>query len=103
MLKYGITPVFCFGDSMEKFKKKQSIKVVKEKIDKGLKGADKSKVIFAYEPRWAISVFKKGHAASLEFVEEMHQKIRKFVDKKIKLIYGGSIDEKNVKEYLDSS
>ena len=63
----------------------------------------KKLILIAYEPIWAIG--KNNKAASIDYCNETMQYIRKIVSKKInktKILYGGSVDEKNYKEFLKS-
>ncbi len=62
-----------------------------------------SNIVIAYEPIWAIGT---GKVASAEQAQEVHAAIRKFLKKEVgsevaeetRIIYGGSVSEKNCKE-----
>ncbi|KAL8951723.1 MAG: hypothetical protein Q9222_002336 [Ikaeria aurantiellina] len=64
---------------------------------------DWSKIVVAYEPVWAIGT---GQTASKEQAQEVHAEIRKWLSsniseetaEKTRIIYGGSVSEKNCKE-----
>lgn len=62
-----------------------------------------SNVVIAYEPIWAIGT---GKVASTEQAQEVHNAIREWMAKEVspaaaeatRIIYGGSVSEKNCKE-----
>lgn len=67
-------------------------------------GIDLSKVIFAYEPIWAIGT---GKSATIEQIEEMHSYLNNFLknntqlfEKNVKIVYGGSVTEENSSSIL---
>jgi len=58
------------------------------------------KLVIAYEPVWAIGT---GKTPTMDEISAMHQKIYSKVKKSIKnlcVIYGGSVDEKNIEKIL---
>lgn len=67
------------------------------------KTKDWSKIVIAYEPVWAIGT---GKVATTEQAQEVHAEIRKWLAKTVskdaaeatRIIYGGSVSEKNCKE-----
>lgn len=108
LIENSITPVFCVGETESQFTKKQTTKVITEQVTKGLANiskADASKVIVAYEPVWAIGT---GKTATSEIAQNVIAGIRKTLAeiydqetaRKIRIIYGGSVNESNVKELL---
>ena len=80
----GLIPIVCIGES----KDQDSFEVIEEQI-KDI-GRD---VILAYEPLWAIGT---GENASFEKVKE----VREFL-KDRKVLYGGSVNSQNAKDYLE--
>ena len=64
---------------------------------------DWSKIVIAYEPVWAIGT---GKVASTEQAQEVHAAIRKWLGEKVgkeeaektRVIYGGSVSEKNCRD-----
>ncbi len=108
-LKNGLTVLLCVGEPKEV--RGQGIeaakKFVKEQLMKVLKtGADEKEpqVIIAYEPVWAISSGSGGVSDSPQEAEEMAVFIKDFVFSnfkfKPKVIYGGSVDDKNAAGFL---
>ncbi|QBF34539.1 triose-phosphate isomerase [Mycoplasmopsis phocirhinis] len=94
-LEYGITPLICFGESLEEYQQGRSKEVVKQKIMESSRDLDFSKVIISYEPIWALGT---GHSATPEFLHEMADYIRSITSPQARIIYGGSVNAKNIKE-----
>ncbi|MGX6962669.1 triose-phosphate isomerase family protein [Vagococcus xieshaowenii] len=107
-LRNGVTPVHCIGE-LEITEDYCLIKqVLKKQLSLDLATIDREdvkKIIFAYEPAWAIG---KAQAASSTHVHKVHHLIRKCIeelyDKKtsdtIRIIYGGSVSLENVEEIV---
>ena len=97
LLEHKITPIMCVGygtkaeeDDLE------VVDVLRGQMDQGLRGVDAASVIVAYEPVWAIGT---GKNASPEHSE----KIAIFIKNKYgvkKVLYGGSVNHLNAKEFL---
>ena len=87
-----------------KEKKKQTHKILKKQISKGLRGVKKlNKVLFAYEPVWSIGTGIVPKARDLEksvnFIR--YNLLKKFRLKNPKILYGGSVNPKNVKNFKE--
>jgi triosephosphate isomerase len=104
-LKRKLTPVVCIGertrDNQGQFY--QFIAEQLKSLAAGLKPAELTKVVIAYEPIWAIGT---GATATAENVKEMQlfivSTLTKLLDRKtaekVRLIYGGSVKESNARE-----
>lgn len=112
LLKSNIHPVLCIGEK-ERDAEGLFFEYIKEEIGELFKGRNKNdvkKIIIAYEPVWAISTEKKGNLDK-ESISEMILFIRKNifdlfgkdVSNKIKIIYGGSVNYKNILDISNSS
>ncbi len=99
-------PIFCCGESLEVRESKKHKALVEEQVKNALfhlSAEDFSKIVIAYEPVWAIGT---GKTASPEQAQEMHQHIRKLIEKKYgdkiadatSILYGGSVKPANAKE-----
>ena len=108
VLKVGLTPVLCVGETKDQRDKNQAFNVLEKQVEQGLKGIPKTKInkiIIAYEPVWAIGT---GETATPEQAQEMHKFIRsllsdhfgKDVAEKIRILYGGSMKPDNAEELL---
>ena len=102
----GLIPIFCVGETAAERQKGAAVKRVKEQMKSGLAGLSLSarqRIVFAYEPVWAIGT---GNFCPAAEAVKMHRLIKKDAMKilkhrEIKVLYGGSVDEKNVLEYLN--
>ncbi len=103
VLRNGLTPVFCIGETLEERKANLTNSVLERQLKNGLMGFTKeeaSGVIIAYEPVWAIGT---GVVATPEQAEETMKYIRQFLAglydgdfaESIRILYGGSIKPDN--------
>ncbi len=103
LLRAGLTPVLCVGESLEEREADQTTSVVRRQLKEGLNNLsadDIRRSIVAYEPVWAIGT---GRTASPEQAEEVHRFIRQFVERMagkeradaIRILYGGSVNPAN--------
>lgn len=93
----GLIPLICIGEKLEEREQGKHKEIVSEQIRITLADIDVSKIILAYEPVWAIGTGKTATSAE---ISEMHEFISSLV-KKVPLLYGGSVNEKNYHEILD--
>ncbi|MCE9586615.1 triose-phosphate isomerase [Candidatus Uhrbacteria bacterium] len=109
--KNGIRPVICVGETDAQRKKGETLKVVRAQVaavlSAGLKVDGAGSPIIAYEPVWAIGT---GKACSGQDAKVVHEAIHDMLNKKfgkaaseIPVIYGGSVDARNVGEYLSTT
>lgn len=101
VLDAGIIPVFCYGETLEEREAGNTFKVmerqVKAAID-GLTPEETKKVIYAYEPVWAIGT---GKTATPDQAEEVCGWSRKLIGQpEAVILYGGSVKGSNAKELL---
>lgn len=108
VLKLNLWPIVCVGETARERKKGETFQVLKKEIKEGFKGIAKSqmsKVVIAYEPIWAIGT---GNPCSADDALTAILFIRKVISqifgitiaKKIKILYGGSVNSKNARDYL---
>jgi len=105
----GLKVILCVGESLKIRKKAKKVikNFIKNQLQKDLKGlsrvkSQKSNVIVAYEPRWAIGT---GNYCQPEDALEIIKFIKNFLNSKFiihnsRVLYGGSVTGKNIKEYL---
>ena len=104
----GIIPIVCVGETLEEREKENhkekienQVKAIYQKLDKEAY----SRLIFAYEPIWAIGT---GKTASPQQADEIHRLIRDVIatvaDKNLAqstcILYGGSVKGENAKDLL---
>ena len=105
-MHYGLTPIYCCGETQEQRDNGHSEKVVQEQIKEELCHLDKAElkqVVIGYEPVWAIGT---GKNATPEDAEAMHKAIRRYITKQyddttaeeIPIIYGGSVKPGNARD-----
>lgn len=92
-----ITPILCVGYGLQASMDDEEVMLhLQTQLELDLQGVDTSKIVVAYEPVWAIG---SGKAATSEHAEKVAMFIRmKFKVKKV--LYGGSTNSANSKEFL---
>src|ERR1035437_9441 len=105
----GLRPILCVGEKARDVDHSY-FNLVKTQIEECLAGISKNsinKIIVAYEPVWAISSTIDRKDATADDSREMAIFIRKILfDKfgneasKVRVIYGGSVNEKDAEEFL---
>ncbi|SCV66885.1 BQ2448_5531 [Microbotryum intermedium] len=105
-IKEGISVILCCGESLEERKAEKTVEVNIRQlraVAKVLSKDDWKHVVIAYEPIWAIGT---GLVATPQQAQDVHKEIRAWLSKEIsaevgdetRIIYGGSVNEKNAKE-----
>lgn len=104
----GLTPIVCIGEDTEERKTDRRDFVLVDQLQQALGGINlfgDQEVIIAYEPIWAIG---SGVAIEPEEAEYAHKIIKialrdmfgmEVINNNFRIIYGGSITSKNVKEF----
>ena len=108
-LAAGLRPILCVGERVRD-ESHGYFNLVKIQLEECLRGVSKdsiSKIIIAYEPIWAISSTPDRKDAIPSDSLEMAIFIRKILADKfgsqtqsVRIIYGGSVDEKDALEFL---
>jgi len=110
LLKIGITPIMCIGETFEQRQEGEKEAILIKEIIDGLKEVwlnKSSNLIIAYEPIWMIG---SGQEIDPSEVEHTHQVIKQalydifpdtMVDEQIKIIYGGSVNPENITAFLE--
>lgn len=105
-LSYGLTPIFCCGESLSIREAETQNIFVETQLRESLfhlSAADLQKIVIAYEPIWAIGT---GKTASAEQAQDMHAHLRSVlaaqygteVANTISILYGGSVKGSNAAE-----
>lgn len=109
ILKAGLLPIVCVGEK-ERDVEHKYLQFVEQEIKSACSLVSKnliSKMIFAYEPIWAIGKDAVRQASSEE-AREMGIFIHKIISdistpnisKSVKILYGGSVNEKNAEKFI---
>ncbi|MEF3692327.1 MAG: triose-phosphate isomerase [Candidatus Moraniibacteriota bacterium] len=110
-LKNELVPIFCIGETAAERSSGEIKRVISDQLSAGLKGINLEKLkdlIIAYEPIWSIG---SGRFPKTDEVMEVRILIQKIlrdslgleIDELPKIIYGGSVDSRNIKSLcLDS-
>ena len=107
-IKHDLKPIVCVGESLEIRENGTTDKVVEQQVIKAFKdisAEQAANTIVAYEPIWAIGT---GKTASPAQAQETINAIRSVltnlygtdVSDKVRILYGGSVNPKNVDELL---
>tara|TARA_Y100000591_G_scaffold47668_1_gene35977 strand:+ start:476 stop:1222 length:747 start_codon:yes stop_codon:yes gene_type:complete len=90
--------IFCIGETLSEKKSKLTFSVLKRQINKGLKRIKNfQKIIIAYEPVWSIGTGIIPKNKELETnVGKIRNIFSKKTKKKILILYGGSVNSKNI-------
>jgi triosephosphate isomerase len=102
--------VICVGETNAQRRRGETARTVKKQVAAALADWDLTGTLlptFAYEPVWAIG---SGRACTSHEAREVHESIRQslvkyFGDraKDVRIIYGGSLDARNVAEHLSTT
>ena len=88
--------IFCIGETLNEKRKKRTQSTLSKQIKIGLGGIkNKSNILIAYEPVWAIGTGivpnTKDLLRTVEFIKS------KFNSKSPRVLYGGSVNPQNIK------
>lgn len=109
VLRSGLTPIVCIGETLAEREKGQTFLVLKEQLEGALARFSRDEmgqVVLAYEPVWAIGT---GKVATPAQAQEAHAFIRAEISKAfgaetanaLRIQYGGSVKPENSAELMD--
>ena len=102
-LDAGLVPVFCYGETLEEREGNRTFDVVSRQLKalSALSAAELEKIVYAYEPVWAIG---NGKTATSEQAQEACAYSKKLLGemgaRTVIVLYGGSVKPDNAKELL---
>ena len=106
-LGVGLTPIVCFGETLEENEDKQTAAVVSRQVKVGLAELTTEqamKLVIAYEPVWAIGTGRAATAAGANAVladvirPVLAEMFGKPASESIRILYGGSVTAANAAE-----
>jgi triosephosphate isomerase len=107
-LIHNVSPILCVGETIKEMRmgdNEVTIKQLREDL-KLVSPKDMEKIVFAYEPVWAIG---KERGADPQYANQqmglIRQAIASFYNRdlaiKARILYGGSVNASTVKDYFD--
>jgi triosephosphate isomerase (TIM) len=106
-LERELNVIVCVGETLEEKEQGNTIKAVDGQVERALAGLvidDPAGLVIAYEPVWAIGT---GHHATPSEAEFVHGVIRELagnifgdIASRMRILYGGSVNEDNIGEFL---
>lgn len=108
-LEHDLIPIFCMGEESEEKEKNLAKELLATEIKTAVYGidyGDAKKIVYAYEPVWAIGMDKSAHP---DYAEEILAFIRELLTQlypesgngaEFTLVYGGSVSTDNVEELI---
>mgnify|MGYP003349744406 FL=1 len=108
VLQNEMVPIFCIGEELAIREAGTHVEHVLNQVRNGLKGfhkPDLKKIVFAYEPVWAIGTGKTATPADAEEVcSAIREELRKIGSDEIaagaRILYGGSVKSSNIVEIM---
>ncbi len=104
VLAGGLVPLLCVGEKLEEREAGKTLAVVQRQLTGALEGLETEalgKVIVAYEPVWAIGTGKNATPAD---AAQVHREMRAWLKGRgaasAVILYGGSVNLKNIAELL---
>jgi len=105
ILNNNMRAVLCIGEDLETRESGQTNDFLKNQLSRNLHGIDDlSRVIIAYEPIWAIASKDFKRESTKDEIQDVLDFIKNWLDenfasKKVQLLYGGSVNDTNSKEF----
>lgn len=104
-LAEGLTPILCFGETLDERNGNMAYSVVERQLMAGLQDIDEddiARIIFAYEPVWAIGTGVSATSAQAEEIISFAKRLieEQFGIKNIIVLYGGSLKPSNAEDIL---
>ena len=111
LLKHGIVPVICIGETAEERAAEQTISKITQQMQSLLQKLTRpalTKTVIAYEPIWAISAVSGGVTPDPSDTAGVMLLIRKLITERFdaevaertRIIYGGSVTPNNVAAFV---
>ncbi len=101
----GLVPIMCIGETLEARESGETFDVLRGQLENALKPITiDENIIIAYEPVWAIGTGKTATDEQAQeacgFIRDTLNGIVGDISSNIRILYGGSVNEKNVKALM---
>lgn len=108
---HDLIPILCVGENLEERESGEYKKVIEKQIKALFLEIDSvlaRKIIIAYEPIWAIGTGKSSSPQDansiIKFIRELFSsEYGEKVAAQIRILYGGSVNSKNIGEFINES
>ena len=107
-LKWNMTPILCVGENLDEREIGMTAENASIQIRRDLKGlvaAEAERIVFAYEPIWAIGTGKNASDKdAVEVIDLIRARLDEIagagVGRKVRVLYGGSVKPENIADYM---
>jgi len=103
-LATNLIPIVCVGETLNERELGQTKKVLLTQVKNALRDIkikNSSSLIIAYEPLWAIGTGEAIVPLEAEVMQLfLKNEVAKILSKKVRLVYGGSVNTDNASEFL---
>jgi triosephosphate isomerase len=106
-LDASLVPVFCYGETLAEREGDKTFDVVSRQLRAALSGrtpAEAEKIVYAYEPVWAIGTGKSATSGEAQEVcaysKKLIRELAGSAEMPVVVLYGGSVKPDNAKELL---
>ncbi|PIR41189.1 MAG: triose-phosphate isomerase [Candidatus Yanofskybacteria bacterium CG10_big_fil_rev_8_21_14_0_10_46_23] len=107
LLRHNLTPILAIGCREREENRREVLEQQLSNALAGLSPEDLGQIIIAHEPVWAISATENSQANTPEMeaealteISQIMQSLGGKMENQAKIVYGGSIDSRNVAEFL---
>ena len=105
-VRHGLVPLICVGETLAERNEGRAVEVLAAQVEGALQflegAALREKILFAYEPVWAIG--EGGSPASADYADEQQARIKKTAAARLgsepQVLYGGSVNPRNAAELI---
>jgi triosephosphate isomerase len=105
-LAHDLSPVVCVGESLDEREAGQTDTVIERQVTRALSGLNDTEIqrlVFAYEPVWAIGTGKTCDAAEANRVCGRIRSLLGANGATVRVLYGGSVKPENTAELMSQS
>jgi len=110
-LSGNLIPIVCVGENLEERESGKTESIIEQEINALYPTIDSTlaeRIIVAYEPIWAIGTGRSSSSKDaniiIKFIRELFSsKYGSKIAERIRILYGGSVNPKNIDEFMNES